>query len=183
MHLIIYGDFNCPFSAVASRRAAQLEAAGLARIDWRAVVHDPSVPTAARPVTAEQRDAFRDELDQISELLNDADDVELHVPPIQVDTTAAVQAFAAAPAGARSVLRGALFDAYWVRGEDLSDVRLLAHLGATGRDAALADRWREEWQGLDRPIVPEMVLPDGQVSRGLGVLRRLAEQRDAARSG
>jgi hypothetical protein len=38
--VIVYGDFNCPYSYLASQRAEGLIRGGLARIDWRAVEHD-----------------------------------------------------------------------------------------------------------------------------------------------
>ena len=42
--LVVYGDFNCPFSALASRRVDRIEAQGRARVDWRAVEHDEQIP-------------------------------------------------------------------------------------------------------------------------------------------
>ena len=42
--LTIYGDFNCPFSALASARADVLLAAGGHEIDWRAIQHDTGDP-------------------------------------------------------------------------------------------------------------------------------------------
>jgi len=87
VELVIYGDSNCPFSALASDRVARLEATGRAVVEWRAV--------------------------------------ELPVPAM---------------------------------------------------GAATMDRWRTGWERstLGSSIVPAMLLPDGHVSRGLGVLRRLA---------
>jgi hypothetical protein len=50
VHLAVYGDFNCPFSALATARATVLEARGLAVIEGRAVEHDPAIPvTVAFP--------------------------------------------------------------------------------------------------------------------------------------
>ena len=40
MNVVIYGDFNCPYSYLASQRADRLIRGGMARIDWRAVEHD-----------------------------------------------------------------------------------------------------------------------------------------------
>ena len=37
--LVVYGDFNCPFSALASARVEYLERHGFAAVDWRAVEH------------------------------------------------------------------------------------------------------------------------------------------------
>ena len=48
--LTIYGDFNCPFSALASVRADVLIAAGGYEVEWRAVQHDTAIPVAGEPV-------------------------------------------------------------------------------------------------------------------------------------
>lgn len=40
MKLTVYGDFNCPYSNLASQRADQLIRGGMAQVDWRAVEHD-----------------------------------------------------------------------------------------------------------------------------------------------
>ena len=40
MKLTVYGDFNCPYSYLASQRADQLIRGGMAQVDWRAVEHD-----------------------------------------------------------------------------------------------------------------------------------------------
>ncbi len=50
VHLVIDGDFNCLFSALASSRAAHLGRTGAARVEWRAVEHDPDIPLRGEPV-------------------------------------------------------------------------------------------------------------------------------------
>lgn len=54
---------------------------------------------------------------------------------------------------------------------------MLAELGGDeGADALeRVAAWRDEWLSFDRRVVPMLVLPDGYVSRGLGVLGRLAD--------
>src|SRR2546430_10541168 len=39
MVIIIYADFSCPYSYLASLRADQLLWSGAAEIDWRAITH------------------------------------------------------------------------------------------------------------------------------------------------
>jgi 2-hydroxychromene-2-carboxylate isomerase len=51
--VIIYGDFNCPYSYLASQRAGLLSKAEIA-VDWRAVEHDRRMP-----VTGSRTDADR----------------------------------------------------------------------------------------------------------------------------
>ena len=59
MRLVIYGDFNCPFSALASDRAARLERAAVAEVDWRAVAHDLRIPTVGGPIGPDDRRGLR----------------------------------------------------------------------------------------------------------------------------
>ncbi|MGH3198227.1 MAG: hypothetical protein ACRDNT_20450, partial [Streptosporangiaceae bacterium] len=58
MKVIVYGDFNCPYSYQASQRSEGLIRAGLARIDWRAVEHDRGLA-----VTGTRSEADRSGLD------------------------------------------------------------------------------------------------------------------------
>ncbi len=71
LKLIVYGDFNCPFSALASARVGYLERNGLADVDWRAVEHAPDIPSEGRDLIGDLRGELRGELDQIRSLLTD----------------------------------------------------------------------------------------------------------------
>jgi hypothetical protein len=170
----MYGDFNCPYSALASRRAATLEELGELAVDWRSVEHDPSIPLAGEMMTGHSRQGLERELSQIRELLTEGEPDALRVPPKRVNTLLVTQAFAAKPPLVRAVLREQLFATYWQDGEDLSDPAVVRRLCGEGDDPLVAAHWREEWLALPRPIVPILVMPDGYVSRGLGALDRLA---------
>lgn len=175
LELIVCGDFNCPFSALASARVGYLERHGLADVDWRAVEHAPDIPSEGREVIGDARDALRRELDQIRSLLTDGEADDLALPAIQSNTRLATLAYASASSFDRPTLRERLFAAYWAGGANLADPETLMRLGAIHDDESTAARWRDEWLALPRPIVPVMVLPDGYVSRGLGALARLAQ--------
>ncbi len=174
MRLIIYGDFNCPFSALASARAADIEARALAEIDWRTVEHDDAIPLAREPTTPEVREAFEHELAQIRALLVEGETDRLRIPDKRVNTRLVTAAYAATAKNLRPHLREALFAAYWTRREDLSQPAVIQRFGANERDDTIAARWRSEWLALAKPIVPVMILPDGYTSRGIGALTRLA---------
>jgi 2-hydroxychromene-2-carboxylate isomerase len=172
--LTIYGDFNCPFSALASVRADVLLAAGSCEIDWRAIQHDTAIPTAGEAVEGDTAAVLTAEVATILEL--SVDDVRLHlaVPPVRSNTAASSAAFAAAGDDADR-LRRRLFAAVWAEGRNVADPAELGRLGADGRDDGVARRWQDEFEALPRPITPTLVLPNGSVSRGLGALARLAE--------
>lgn len=174
--LVIYGDFNCPFSYLASRRADRLLAQGAFEVEWRAVQHDRAIAVPTPPLDDEVAAMFDRELEQVRGLLADGETLEATRPPGRPNTRAATERFAGEPEGARPQTRRALFRAYWRDGRDLADPAVLAELGpGPGRvDTALAGRWQEAFDALERPVTPTVVLPDGHPSRGLGGLARLA---------
>ncbi|MBI5087676.1 MAG: DsbA family protein [Actinobacteria bacterium] len=175
VELIVYGDFNCPFSALASVRVSRLERVGAVHVDWRAVEHAPDIPPAGIELAGELASELKRELEQIRGLLSAGEPDWLALPTRQVNTRLATAAFAGTPAPDRPAMRDRLFAAHWSEGADLTDDATLSRLGATTIDTATAAQWREEWTALTDPIVPVMVLPDGYVSRGLGALARLAK--------
>jgi 2-hydroxychromene-2-carboxylate isomerase len=172
--LTIYGDFNCPFSALASVRADVLRATDAYEIDWRAVQHDTAIPMTGQAVEGDTATGLAEEIATIADLSDH--DVRLHlvIPPVRSNTAAACAAFAAAGDDADR-FRRRLFAAVWAEGRNLGNPADLDSLGAVGRDDITARQWQDEFESLPRPITPTLVLPDGYISRGLGALARLAE--------
>jgi predicted DsbA family dithiol-disulfide isomerase len=171
--LTIYGDFNCPFSALASVRADALLAAHVSEIDWRAIQHDTAIPLAGEAVEGDTAAGLESEVLTIHELSEHDVHLQLLVPPVRSNTAAASAALAAAGDDADR-LRRRLFAAVWVEGRNIGDATELERLGAMGRDDVIARQWQCEFEALPRPVTPTLVLPDGYVSRGLGALARLA---------
>jgi hypothetical protein len=175
MELTVYGSFNCPYSYLGSLRVERLSRLGVADVDWRAVVHDPDVPSGGLPVAGELAGTLDRELDEIRCLLQVGETYPAIRPRLQPNTMVAVAGYSTAIGANADRLRVALFDAYWVQGLDLGDASVLGELDCpTASPGATMHRWRDEWLGYERPIVPMIVLPDGTVSRGLGALKRLA---------
>lgn len=179
IELVAYGDFNCPFSALASARAAELERSGIATVDWRAVEHDQDIPPDGSEIVGELAEMLTGELDQVRSLLRPGEPDRLRLPVRQVNTALAIERYAGTPAEKRSSVRQAIFEAHWERGERIDDHAVLDRAGAGAADAAVAREWRKAWQAATDPIVPVLVLPDGYVSRGLGALTRLGDMLDA----
>ncbi len=172
--LTVYGDFNCPFSALASVRADVLMAADAYEIDWRAIQHDTGIPAAGEPVEGDTAAQLASEVATILDLSERDGRLHLGVPTVRSNTAAASAAFAAAGDDADR-LRRRLFAAVWVEGRNVGDPAELDRLDAVGRDVAIAGRWQAEFEALPRPITPTLVLADGYISRGLGALARLAD--------
>ena len=178
--LTIYGDFNCPYSALASVRVDVLLASGATyEIEWKAVQHDPEIPPGGEELEGDSAADLADEVATIAELSDR--DVRLHlvVPPVRPNTTAACAVFAAAGSEADS-LRRRLFAALWVEGRNLGDPAEVDRLGGVGRDHVTAARWQDEFEALPQLVTPTLVLPDGQSSPGLDALAILADYVAAA---
>ena len=145
-------------------------------MEWRAVVHDPGVPLGGLPVIGELAGMLDRELNEIRGLLRVGEPYPARRPTVQPNTTLAVAGYSAAPGVGASRLRVTLFDAFWVKDLDLGDAGVLGELGCpTAPPEATMQRWRDEWLGFERPMVPMVVFPEGTVSRGLGALKRLAD--------
>jgi hypothetical protein len=145
--MIIYADFNCPYCYLASQRADTLMREWKADVDWRAVEHDPGLPTAGRRTEAGWP-AWDAELAGLAGLAHPGEYVPAALPPVISNTTAAVAAYAEAVSdGVQHELRRRLFRAFWVQGRHLSsphDVR---------------DLVREIMAPPDR-ILPHLLSPD-----------------------
>lgn len=178
VQLVIFGDFNCPFSALASARVTALEQRDIAVVEWRAVDHDPTIPVMGEPVNDDHARQFEQELDDIRGLLSVDEPDRLRPPAIRVNTWRATAAYAATSSCDQAALRGRLFAAYWEHGLNLSAHGVVEGIAGEQLDARKARQWREEWASLAKPIVPLVVLPNGYVSRGLGALARLRQLLD-----
>jgi DSBA-like thioredoxin domain len=179
MKLIVYGDFNCPLSYAASARVDVIQEQEFAAVEWRAVEHDPSIPTGGRCVDTQFAEATNRQIAAIKSRLRPGDSLPLRLPPFQSNTAAATVVYANAPAETSNKVRRRLFRAVWVLGRNVSDPVEVAHI--TGiPPAGTTDRvayWRRSWLGLERPEVPILLLHTGYVARGLvavACLRRLA---------
>lgn len=175
MQLVIYGDFNCPFCALASSRVARLERGGAVTVDWRAVVRLPEIPARGERVGDAMAKAYAAEIEQVRGLLLTDETLNLRIPTVRVNTAAATAAYAATGTRSRSEARIKLFHCYWDEGRNLGDPSVLETMGLDSSAPATAAEWRDEWLAFDRPMVPMMRLPDGSVSRGLAALARIGD--------
>jgi predicted DsbA family dithiol-disulfide isomerase len=170
--LVIYGDFNCPYCALASARADLLIESGSHDISWRAIQHDTMIPKDGEPLGTDAVEKLAAEVAQVFDISAHDLRLRLVVPRTRSNTALASEALAGEGASAHR-LRRRLFAAVWAEGRNISDAAMLDSLGASRRNADVARAWQGEFESLDRPITPTIVLPDGCTSRGLGALSRL----------
>ncbi len=174
--IVVYGDFNCPFSALASARVTILERRNLERqnaviIDWRAVQHEPELAAGGRVVPVAEVDG---EMAEVARWMVDDEDCMLRPPRREYNTRMACEAYAGTDSAQRPELRRKFFEAMWIHGDDLGERAVVRQIAGTASDPRLAAQWQHTWVIQDRPVVPLMVLGDGVVSRGLSALVRLA---------
>jgi predicted DsbA family dithiol-disulfide isomerase len=162
MALIVYGDFNCPYSALASARVDELLAAG-EEIEWRAVQHDASMPPDGVAMDGDAGAELQREIDEVHSLLRPDESFELRMPQVRPNTAEASRIYAADPV---PEVRRRWFEWAWARSGEPA---------ATSEDPDTAARWQREWDATEKKMVPMLVLPDGYISRGLGALKRLAD--------
>ncbi|MGN6599600.1 MAG: hypothetical protein ACTHMW_10035 [Actinomycetes bacterium] len=152
-HAVIYGDFSCPWSYLASQRAALLEDCGLLDIDWRAVEHDARAPVSGRP-TGPDLPSHKHELAAVASLVLPGEHLPADVPAVLPHTKAAVSAYAEALTdGIARPLRERLFEAVWRDGRSISaagDVRRLVTDLVWPRPDREATRMSDLPQPVDR---------------------------------
>lgn len=160
MNVIVYGDFNCPYSYLASQRADRLTRDGIARFEWRAVEHDRRLPVTGMRSEAD-RASWQRELAEVALLALSAEDAPALAPPVISNTGAAVAAYAEAVSdGIADELRRRLFRAIWAEGRHISsayEVRCLV----TGL------MWPpEDFRGrLASPDIPSLLHQDPELDR------------------
>ena len=164
MTVIVYGDFNCPYSYLASQRADLLGRAGVA-VDWRAVEHDRGLPvTGSRPDC--DRAGWERELAEVASLALPGEHAPAGPPALISNTGAAVAAYAEAVTdGVADELRRRLFRAIWAQGLHLSSADEVRRL-------ITAVMWPQEdiTDRLASPDIPSLLLRDTDLAR---IVRRL----------
>lgn len=199
MSLVVYGDFSCPHSYLASRRVDALDAAGV-DVDWRAVEGDPTLPVTGRLFGPSNQRAMA-----AAEALLAADEHLPWTPPELVPKTqAAISGYAEAyGAGVGLDARRVLFAAYWVDGADIGDpevlrtrlvgpmlrgstavgtLRMSGFAVSANRGPITTEAWRRianwqaEWMALGSPELPVIIDADDVPTVGEDALRWLEKQ-------
>jgi 2-hydroxychromene-2-carboxylate isomerase len=120
MHLIVYGDFNCPYSCLASQRMDELARLGVAEVEWRAVEHDPALALTGTPRSLDP-ERWQRELAELALLAEEDEQAPGVAPSVISNTGAAVAAYAEAVTdGVQDDLRRSLFSEIWVNRRHLS---------------------------------------------------------------
>jgi 2-hydroxychromene-2-carboxylate isomerase len=121
--VIIYADFSCLHSYLASHRVDALAEVG-ARVEWRAIERDPSLSVTGR------RLGGGGELEhQLTQLLRPGERLPWRIPVFVRATEVAVTGYSEAYGAGVAVQVGrVLFVAYWVQGVDIGSAEVLRRL-------------------------------------------------------
>jgi predicted DsbA family dithiol-disulfide isomerase len=203
MSLVVHADFGSPACYLASRRADVLGAAGVP-VDWRAVDADPRLPMGGGRTDVAERDAVDREFDLLDRLLLPGEELPRSARTFRPNTRGAVSGYAEAyEAGVADDVRRLLFTAYWVHGADIGSPETLRRLlagpllrghstsvpvsefgyvvsssrGPITTDAFRLTRdWSSQWETLQVPTLPLLVVDGRLAVSGETALRRLEKE-------
>ncbi|MBS0584285.1 MAG: DsbA family protein [Proteobacteria bacterium] len=132
-----WSDFVCPFCFIGALRLDQLAGQRPLDLHWHAFQLRPA---GAPPMDAAKRRMIAEHTPRLAAQMREEFGLDIERGPLDIDTRAAHRLFAAADAaGKGAAIHDALFRAYWLRGEDISDPQVLAALAAQhGIDGAAA---------------------------------------------
>jgi predicted DsbA family dithiol-disulfide isomerase len=120
----IWSDFVCPFCFIGALRLEQLAAQRPLDLHWHAFQLRPA---GAPPMDAAKRRMIAEHTPKLAAQMREEFGLDIDRGPLDIDTRAAHRLFAAAQAAGKGAeIHDALFRAYWLHGEDISDPDVLA---------------------------------------------------------
>ncbi|HEX7916414.1 DsbA family oxidoreductase [Rudaea sp.] len=133
----IWSDFVCPFCFIGALRLEQLGKQRPLDLHWHAFQLRPA---GAPPMDAAKRRMIAEHTPKLAAQMHEEFGLDIDRGPLDIDTRAAHRLFAAADAAGKGAeMHDALFRAYWLHGEDISDPSVLATIAAKqGFDGAAA---------------------------------------------
>jgi hypothetical protein len=175
--LVVYGDFACPLSRMASQFVDALVARGTP-VAWNAVRADGRGSRGSRIVgVACVRPGSHDPRHPSSSVRAELDGASTTET---FDPSLAIAALAQADGCEAHRLRAALFHAHWHDHRDLGDRRVVEELAhrPVAPHGARASRWQREGEGVGDPAVPLVLLRTGYVFREADAIDELVRRLD-----
>ena len=143
MTVIVYGDFNCPYSYLASQRADELNRTATEMVGWRAVEHDRGLALTGTPSDRDQA-AWERELAEVARLALPGE----HVPPAGRFSSPGHRLYGGHPRGAagygRSCGAGRILPSRCARNTTASRSRIWTAIpySAVSQEVNAEPRWR-----------------------------------------
>ena len=196
----IYADFADPRSYLASLRADVLLAEGHTSLRWKSVQHRPTLPPGGVRLDGSAHAIRGIELRHTCENLNLKERCDARNPAFLPNTAVASAVHATAvELGVGAEMRRILFDAYWIRGLDISNTEVVRRIikpvldgispGGLTKEQYLrlqisaghvARTWQQEWLSMGTPVQLTVVSPRHNAEYGADALNRLCVHRQFA---
>lgn len=163
---LLYSDFNCPFCYALHERLHELQL--IERCEWRGVQHAPHLP---RPMKAWQGSLGAELRQEVALVQRLAPGLSIALPSGKPNTGPAIALAASLLQRDRDagmqVVR-ALYHAFWVNGQDISNPLVLDEFGiADGSELdQVIGEWEAAWHETGQAGVPLIVSPQGELLVG-----------------
>ncbi len=156
---LLYSDFNCPFCYALHERLHELQL--IERCEWRGVQHAPHLP---RPMKAWQGSLGAELRQEVALVQRLAPGLPIALPSGKPNTGPAIALAASQLQRGREAgmqMVRALYRAFWVNGQDLSNPLVLDEFGITdGSDLdQVMEEWNTAWHETGQAGVPVIVSP------------------------
>ncbi len=163
---LLYSDFNCPFCYALHERLHELQL--IERCEWRGVQHAPHLP---RPMKAWQGSLGAELRQEVALVQRLAPGLSIELPSGKPNTGPAIALAASQLQRGREAgmqMVRALYRAFWVNGQDLSNPLVLDEFGITdGSDLdQVMGEWNTAWHETGQAGVPVIVSPQGDLLVG-----------------
>jgi hypothetical protein len=197
--VVLNGDFNCPRSYLAARRAAVLATDGV-HVDFRAVEHEPWRPRRFTDSSV-RFECLREEMDRVLAQLLPGEELPYALAGFVPYTRVAVAAYAEAHVAAvADRVRQLLFDAFWMHAVDIGDTEMVRNLLADALRSGssrsepvrewgyavdlagspvtltafrLRAAWADQWRDTGKETVPVLRTGDGRTLFGVDAVEWL----------
>lgn len=163
---LLYSDFNCPFCYALHERLHELQL--IERCEWRGVQHAPHLP---RPMKAWQSSLGAELRQEVALVQRLEPGLPIALPSGKPNTGPAIALAASQLQRGREAgmqMVRALYRAFWVNGQDLSNPLVLDEFGITdGSDLdQVMEEWNTAWHETGQAGVPVIVSPQGDLLVG-----------------
>lgn len=163
---LLYSDFNCPFCYALHERLHELQL--IERCEWRGVQHAPHLP---RPMKAWQGSMGAELRQEVALVQRLAPGLPIALPSGKPNTGPAIALAASQLQRGREAgmqMVRALYRAFWVNGQDISNPLVLDEFGITdGGDLdQVMEEWNTAWHETGQAGVPVIVSPQGNLLVG-----------------
>ena len=170
---IVYADFNCPFCYALNER---IHALGVtSQVNWRLIQHAPTVISNTCTY-----DSLCELSSEVKEVRRRAPSTEIRVPTFRPNTdiaTKLIHSIDIQDDVLATKLRRSIYRAYWVEGEDISNIHVLnaillslesKQIASNFSSEIILNDWQQQWETNDlyKRNIPILIEKGGETVIG-----------------